>query len=144
MTKKILVFAFLTMFLNIKNLSAQTTLQDYNYVSKGLIDDLNNGKDVKTGYKLESTGISGQINQGDGSWRNAEIHYFKKASNNKTQAFAVECTDNGGNRRFLCIPVSVSSNTIWNAAFKDLSGTGCEWHSVFMWAFAKLIANKLS
>lgn len=144
MTKKILLFAFLTMFVSIKTISAQTTLQDYNYVCKGLLDDLNNGKEVKTGYKIESTTISGQINQGDGFLRNAEIYYFKKKSNDKTQAFAIECTDNAGNRRFLCIPVSGTGSAIWTIAFKEFNGTGNEWHTVFMWAFAKLIANKLS
>ncbi|MCU0322357.1 MAG: hypothetical protein MUE72_08070 [Chitinophagaceae bacterium] len=144
MKKKVLIFVILSIFFSTKHLIAQTTLQDYNYVSKGLLEDLNNGRDIKEGYKLVSSQISGQVNRGDGSWRNAEIHYFKKKSNNKTQAFAVECKDNAGNRRFICIPVGNSSNVIWETTFKDLNNTGCEWHSVFTWAFAKLIGNKIN
>jgi len=140
----VLPLLFFVLFFNNNKLFAQTTIQDYNYVSKGLLDDLNMGRDVKDGFKLISTGISGQVNQSNGSWHKAEIYYFNRSSNGRTQAFAIACTDQKGNKRFMCIPVNGSSSKIWDITFTDLNSTGCEWHSVFMWAFAKLIANKLS
>ncbi|MEI7979700.1 MAG: hypothetical protein WCI53_12705 [Bacteroidota bacterium] len=142
MTKKFLLLAFLTMLFNIENLSAQTTLQDYNYVSSGLLDDINKGKDIRAGYKLESTGISESIER-DGTKRNARIYYFKKISTGKTQAFAVECTGNEGSRRFICIPTDDASSDIWKKTWEEFNGTGCEWNTVFMWSLMKLTAEKL-
>ena len=144
MNKAILVFTFLTVFLNFTNLSAQTTLTEYNYVSKALSQDLNNGRDIKSGYILKSTGISEKLQTPDGVWRNAKIYYFNSKYNNKTQAFAVECSDSFGNSRFMCIPINGTDSTLWDLAYQEFYNTGSEWHRVFMWALIKLTSNKLS
>ncbi|MGZ3860295.1 MAG: hypothetical protein ACXVMS_12220 [Flavisolibacter sp.] len=139
--KQCIFFLLLCVFHCI-HVGAQTTQEEYNYVSNGLLDNFNKGQDLKQGYKLVSTGISERITIG-GKWRNVEILYFKKSSNNRIQAFAVDCTDQGSTRRIMCIPTINSNQNIWNQAFEAFRDTGDEWHVVFMWAFMKLSSSKL-
>lgn len=124
------------------NLKSQTTNEEYNYISTGLLDNLQKGQDLKIGYTLEETETSSTITLGDGSWRKAKIYTFKLTSTNKIKAYAIECTGNDGSRRFMCLPTSNSSSRIWDRAWSDFNATGCEWHTVFMWAFMKFSTIK--
>lgn len=136
------VFIIVFIFCMVSLCKSQTTTEEYNYVSSGLLDNLQKGQDLKSGYELQETGISETITRGDDSWRKAKIYYFNLKKTKTLKAYAVECTGNDGSRRFMCIPTSNSSIAIWDRAWKDFNGTGCEWHSVFMWALMKLAVNK--
>ena len=143
--KKTLIFALLFALLSHSSQS-QTTLEEYNYITGGdnyqggLYRVYAEGADIKKGYKLEPAIAESKVTFG-GGWKSVKIHFFKKDAVNK--AFVLETNDNGGGRRFLCIPAPGSSEDIWNRAFSQFSGADERWKLTFLWALSKLASAKL-
>jgi hypothetical protein len=122
--------------------AAQTTETEFNYVNNGLLEDLQKGREVKTGYSLVATGVAYQTSFPDGSWRKAEIFYFKARAGNKNKSLVIKCTDSFNNVRYICVPTSNSGTDMWFQTEKALHETGAPWNTVIMCAFAKLAAQK--
>lgn len=120
---------------------SQTTETEYNYITRGLLQDKKDGRDMKEGYTMQLVTSPTIINYGDKSWRSVTLFYFKKGTVNK--AFILECTDSKGNKRYMCIPAYNSAQPIWDMAFNEFKGEGSEWQIVFFWAMAKLSSMKL-
>jgi hypothetical protein len=140
--KKILLFAIITLaFRQVSN--SQTTAVEYNYVTSGLQDDLSKGKDLKSGYRLEDSGISTTITwQGARiSSRTAKIYYFKKTATNKTVALVIECKDSKDNLKYRCLPTKDASEELWNRAYEAIAQDN-DWLPVYTWVFAKFLATK--
>ena len=130
--KPFIIFVLLIHFF-INKTYAQTTLVEYNYVTRGLIDVIDKGYDIKSGYSYEETGIKTQdIRGGDGVTRKATVYRLKKNYSNSTVAFAIYCDDDRGTRRIMCIPTMNSS--LWSNVGTDFWNVGQEWNKVLMWA----------
>jgi len=137
--KKIITLA-VAMFAIVCFANAQTSWQDYRYVTEGLKDDFLKGKGVKSGYYLYNIGTENWVSTGNIK-RNAQIFYFKKGDVNK--AFIIKIWDSENNFNYYCIPTADADTQIWNMAFKAISDAGKEWHLVFAWALAKVVSQKL-
>jgi hypothetical protein len=125
-------------------IKAQTTLEEYTFITHGLIKHFNEGADMKAGYTLNPLLNEAKIEWGNNKeWRTATLYYFTKTSTRKNVAIVVEQKDSYGNRDYKCIPTSDAGEEIWNKVFQDLKNSGEEWHIVFMWALTKLSSQKL-
>lgn len=122
---------------------SQTTETEYNYITKGLIDDMNKGKDIKVGYKLVRITDQAKVDYTDKNWRGITVYYFQKTETSKNQAFVLECKSKNGDKRYMCLPTSNASSDLWQKAFNEFDKAGTEWHFVFFWAMAKLSTAKL-
>lgn len=120
-------------FLCLQILSAQTSMEEYNYITKGLIDHVTKGADIKTGYRLGTTITERKLTR-DGMWRSVSVRHFTNRQN-KPVAYVLECRDGSGSQRYLCVPSQASSQDVWDRCYSDLLATGDEWRTVFMWAF---------
>ena len=136
--KKIFAFTMLLLCLSVFA-KAQTTMEEYNYVSNGLIDDVSKSKDIKAGYSLQDLYISELVSWTNGQWRNIKLYSFNK--NGQRKAIAVEFSDSDRSRTFRCVPTKFTDQSIWtlaNASFGDL---GQEWNTVLARAFVKLASR---
>ena len=120
---KRIVSITLTLFVLSNFAKAQTTWEDYRYVTKGLKDDLSMGKAVKAGYGTEILGTEAWVTQA-GIQRNAQLYYFKHS--NETKAFVVSCWDSRNNYSYFCIPTSDAGSDIWTKCFQDINSAGQE------------------
>ena len=136
--KKIISLALVLFCLT--TVKAQTSRQDYLYVTSGIKDDYSKGKEIKSGYFLEKIGTESSVTMGNIK-RNAQLLYFKKGK--ETKAFVLTVWDSNNNYNYYCIPTSDADSDIWNMAFSDINAAGKEWHIVFAWALAKVISQKL-
>jgi len=132
----------MAMFILICFANAQTSWQDYRYVTAGLKDDLSKGKNVKEGYSIVKIGTESSVSAGTLK-RNAQLYYFKKGQTTKAFALQVWDTNNPNNYSFICIPTSDADTDIWKATFTDINAAGKEWHIVFAWALATVVSQKL-
>lgn len=132
--KRVICFTA-TMLVLVSIASAQTTMEEYRYVTQSLKSDLLGGRDLKEGYTLPK--ITTDVKIGE---RNTRWYYFKKQSTNK--AFVVLCEDNKSSF-FLCIPVAGSGSDLWSKYYKDLENIDREWHMLLSWAFSQIISKKL-
>jgi hypothetical protein len=113
---------------------AQTTWEDYRYVTAGLKDDIRKGKEVKSGYFLEEIGK--QVNIGS---RNTQLYSFKKGT--QLRAYVLWCWDNSSIFS-LCIPTGSAGSDLWDKYYKDLQSVDGSWHLLYSWAFSLITAKK--
>ncbi|MEP7237576.1 MAG: hypothetical protein ABI685_06920 [Ferruginibacter sp.] len=141
MKKIISLTMFLFLFFTVTN--AQTTIQDYDYVTKRLKNDLFVNGEIKSGYSMDKIGENQLVTQGQDHIRTTQLRYFKKEG--KILAFILECKETKNNFSFyLCIPVTGSDQQIWDKYFADLRSVEKEWHLLFSWAFSILLSQNYS
>ncbi|MBA4196035.1 MAG: hypothetical protein C0459_00645 [Chitinophaga sp.] len=106
-----LIILFLPFILN-----AQTSLDEYNYVTKGYKVQIESGLDSKVGYKLSDIGNK-RFSLGS-----VTIKKLIRTTNNSIAAYMIIYTPNsGGSTQYFCIPHPNSSleviekyqNTFW-------------------------------
>lgn len=108
-------------------LVGQTTLEEYNYITKGYKIQLESGLDMKKGYSLTDLGDWGLKNGSEN--RRCEFKGLVKQGQTKPCAIMMiyKRTDiSNGVNYYICIPSAGSSPEIWqltldsiNANFKD-------------------------
>lgn len=130
------------MLCTISTVKAQTTTQDYYYVTSGLQDDLTKGKDIKAGYTLIDLDISEEIKFDDNVVRSIKLFSYKKQD--KVRAIAVLFSDNRNMARIGCIPAIGSNSVVWNKCDQDFKSLPAEWNYVLNRVFVKLASRKLS
>jgi len=94
---------------------AQTTLEEYTYVTEGYGEDLTSGRDVKTGYKVK---FVGQVND---DIRKCSLS--KLIRSNGTEACGIICYWSDENsKKYYCLPHPKSIQGIHEMYFSDLRG----------------------
>lgn len=123
-SSKLLIFALVIAF-NCASY-AQTTEEEYNYITKGYQVQLESGLDMKKGYTLTDLGNS-WFNQPmlDQTIQKREVSFKGLIRQGEIHPCAImmnfKRTDiSHGANYFLCIPHPKSSEDIWNRALKDM------------------------
>ena len=97
---------------------AQTTMEEYNYVTKGYKIQLESGLDMKKGYELAHLGKK------EISIRNAELKVLYRLNEaEKTKevaAYMIIYKKKGANTEYICIPHPESSTEIKELYWKQL------------------------
>ncbi|MCF6294871.1 MAG: hypothetical protein L3J25_04190 [Flavobacteriaceae bacterium] len=100
----------------------QTTLEEYNYLTKGYKLDKETGRDLKSGYELKYID-AWHFNVKDGGNvinRKTTIYGFKKVDENRVAGFLIERRrEDTGYIDYLCVPTFMSDKEILNLAVND-------------------------
>lgn len=80
------------------------TLEEFNYLSKGLKDDLNNGKDLKSGYRFEQPAAPETTIAGLFEGTTYKLVKCYRSNENKPFALVVKTLGNNKVKQTFCIP----------------------------------------
>jgi hypothetical protein len=104
---------------------SQTTMEEYNYVTKGYQIQLESGLDMKKGYRLEDITESSTVMAGDSSYRRIVFKALYRGTEPNPAAIMCIYTFvvNGKtvSTDYLCIPQPGSSKEIWSMVYKKIS-----------------------
>lgn len=97
--------------------SAQTTEQEYNYVTKGYRIQIESGLDMKAGYILKD------VSNEKSSYATLAIKKLIRKDKNETAAYMLIYQTFGGGQEYICVPSPNSSanvlNLYWKALYDD-------------------------
>lgn len=136
-TFSILVILFLTI-----NLNAQTTEEEYNFITKGYKVQLESGLDMKKGYVLKDLGTH-SLNFGSEGTREAEFKGLYKTVDNKLCAIMLIYRRPSTNYvEYFCIPSSDAPQSIWNRTLEQINSHWTDLnsksiYSTLVWALMK-------
>jgi len=117
---------------------AQTTLEEYNYVTKGYKVQLESGLDMKKGYRFEDIHTI-HIQYSDGVERETQFKaLFKEGEKLPSAILCVYSHSDDGARDYICIPQFSSSKEIWDSTYARISAITGDNTVPFMWGLAKL------
>jgi hypothetical protein len=158
---KKLVFSFLLIFNSIMVFSQlapwETTLEEYNYITKGYAVQLEQGLDMKAGYEfndyLMGFGTPYIINTGDGGKISIELKLLiNKTKEHPNRALMViykyeneeglKFDSPGFYYRYLCIPNNAEiyglTQDLWNKYFEDIKSFDQNDLIALTWALSKI------
>jgi len=126
----------------------QTTLEEYNYISKGIKATVEFGLDIKTGYELGevrqwSTPVSGTA---DGVRHTAVFVLYRKATMEPAGVFMMLKRTDTDFLKTVCIPLPSSSKEVMTAATKDFALATSEWSEqarTYCWHLALVFAQEI-
>ncbi len=123
---------------------AQTTLEEYNYVTKGYKVQIESGLDMKKGYKFEDIHtISIKYSDGgtDRGSRDTEFKALYRDGQLKPAAIlCIYTRTETGLKDYICIPQFTSSRELWDMTLSKISSIEAESGPALMWSLAKLSA----
>jgi hypothetical protein len=103
---------------------SQTTLEEYNYLTKGYKVQIESGLDMKSGYTFENVTES-RITSGDSSYTRTEFKALIRKGEQKPCAMLCIYSEVVMNRLqktdYVCIPHTESNKEVWAMAFKKIS-----------------------
>lgn len=121
-----------------------TTIEEYNYVTKGYAVQVEQGLDMKAGYEFASLNGYGEwgssyISLADGSSINVKFELLKNDSKPFPQraVMVIMNYEPEGFERYLCIPNNYSSDLIWNKYFDDIKYFDSNDLLALTWALSK-------
>ena len=118
---------------------AQTSLEEYNYVTKGYQVQLESGLDMKKGYRFEDVHTI-HIQFSDGIERETEFKALFKEGQKLPVAILCIYSRSAEGKDYICIPQFSSSKEIWDSTYARISEIGGDDATPLMWGFAKLAA----
>jgi hypothetical protein len=112
---RFLIICF-TLFILLPNVSnSQTTTEEFNYLTKGLKIQLENGLDLKKGYKIE------EIDKARVASRSVILSKLSRISDNSIAAYLLRYQkDEYSAVEYICIPHPNSSQVIKDLFFESL------------------------
>ena len=116
-----LLLVALATFSILSSLQAQTTQEEYNYVTKGWKNHLEDGSDVKQGYSMKYV-KEVKVTSADGQRRKATLWEFikrKEIGVDITVAFMIIYQKNEDASDYICVPHPKSDATI-QAAYAQM------------------------
>lgn len=124
----------------------QTTMEEYNYLTKGYKIQQESGLDMKRGYELIHHGkFIGQITQGFSSKNaGAEFQFLYREGEKTPCAVLMILHEDGKPDGYLCIPDLLSDQAVWDKAeerFKQLSGYASFGYT---WGMVRMISSMAS
>ncbi len=123
------IFLLMLLLISIKSFAQGTTQKEYNYLSKGYKDDLDMGKDIIQGYKIESVSSASTKMMEDNKsvFRITTLYKLVRIENGKIAGFLLEnYRRDTGVKSYLCIPNATSDSNILGLsqkAYFDLCNT---------------------
>jgi hypothetical protein len=103
---------------------SQTTMEEYNYVTKGYKVQIESGLDMKQGYKFEDVTESTLVT-GDSSYKKTEFKALFRRDESAPCAilciFSDVLKNNLQNTDYICIPHLDSPKDIWALTYKKIS-----------------------
>lgn len=135
--KKSLFLAFFLLIVAASGIS-QTSIEEYNYVTRGYKVQQESGLDMKKGYEFED------LNTQTAGVRKAALKKLVKvnAGKRQTAAYMVIYQKEQGPKEYFCIPNPKSEEDVLNAYWTSLyNGTGD--HSAKLQLIMYLISNQL-
>ena len=106
-----------------KSLS-QTTMEEYNYITKGYKVQLESGLDMKQGYRFEDLNES-SLASGDSSYKKTDFKALYRRDESAPCAILCIFTNvvNGVtlNTDYICIPHLDSSKDLWTMTYKKIA-----------------------
>lgn len=94
---------------------SQTTLEEYNYITKGYAIQISSGLDMKKGYELydHESVVAGV--------RTVDIKVLKRTESSETAAFMLVYQKGSNPKEYLCVPHPSSDpeviNKFWNSLY---------------------------
>jgi len=118
-----------------------TTMEIYNYVTKGYAVQVASGLDMKKGYFLFEK-LTRSVSFTDVS-RSATVAALVTEGNNKVCAWMVVYRKDGADAKIFCIPTQASDESVWNKSFADLrdSEFGTEAYLAYTYTLYSLIGQ---
>lgn len=99
------VFAQSTVKELLEAINTPLTETEYRYISKGLLDDVNMGKDIKAGYQVKAIpNAPGVTQNGFYGTTSFKVFGFYKVGSPKPIALALKFIRTGKQQNFVCIP----------------------------------------
>ena len=118
--------------------SSQTTLEEYNYVTKGYKVQIESGLDMKKGYTFEDIHTI-HIQYSDGIVREAEFKaLFKNGQKLPSALLCIYSHSDKEAKDYICIPQFNSTKEIWDSTYARISAIEGDNVTPFMWGLAKL------
>ncbi len=100
---------------------AQTSLEEYNYVTNGYKMQVEGGLDMKKGYRFEDlTQHVTQSATSDITWTTEFKALYRIGESKPCAILCIFSNSSEQNKHYLCIPSSASTREIWNMAFEKL------------------------
>jgi hypothetical protein len=128
-------------------LSAQTTLEEYNYITKGYKIQMESGLDMKKGYLLQD--LKTVVCKSGGWTRTFNFKNLIRIRENKVCAIMVEYIKYGQKRNnqwektytYFCIPTMDSSQEIWDLTEQKNTNLQIDLAIAYSWALTFLISD---
>lgn len=141
MKKGILILLFV---MGIGLLHAQTTMEEYNYITKEYKQDKASGT-VKAGYTLEDVNTIVYVSAS--SDRTFNFKKLMRAGSGQVAAVIVEyvrATGSGEQTYYFCIPTEKSSDGVWKDVQDTIESLGSsELRNAYIWALTKYVSATL-
>jgi hypothetical protein len=127
---------------------AQTTMEEYNYISKGLRTSAELGLSIKEGYELgkKQEWTTPVVVGGDAIRRTAFVVIYRTATKEPVGLFlSLKRTDTNF-LKTVCIPMPSSSAAVMNLAVQDFALAASEWSEqarAYYWQLAMMLAQNI-
>ena len=117
---------------------AQTTLEEYNYVTKGYKVQVESGLDMKKGYRFEDIHTI-HIQYSDGVERETQFKaLYREGQKEPAAILCIYTHSNNAVREYICLPQFSSTKEIWDSTYARISSIGGDDTMALMWGLAKL------
>ncbi len=116
----ILVLVAVTFGLSTSN--AQTTMEEYNYITTGYRLQVEGGLDMKKGYRFVDLISNQTTSASTGAERTVEFKALYRQGEPKPCALmCILSNSSDSTKQYLCIPSTASTQDIWRVALKRIS-----------------------
>ncbi len=117
---------------------SQTTLEEYNYVTKGYQVQIQSGLDMKKGYNFEDI-TTHHVESGKGVTRQTEFKaLFKEGQKKPSAILCIYTRSDNGFKDFICIPQFNSEKALWDSTWDKIATYEGEGSNAVIWGLAKL------
>jgi hypothetical protein len=117
---------------------SQTTLEEYNYVTKGYKVQVESGLDMKKGYRFDDVHTI-HIQYSDGVVRETEFKaLFREGQKMPTAILCIYSHSDKQDKDYLCIPQFNSSKEVWDSTYARLSAIQGDNIMPLMYGLSKL------
>jgi hypothetical protein len=118
---------------------AQTTLEEYNYLTKGYKIQIESGLDMKKGYRIEDVTQYHTKSVAAGTTRTLSFKALFKNRETKPCAFlCVLSRSDGKPNEYVCLPQYASTQQVWDLATERLNSFSGDDVQSLMLGFAAL------
>jgi hypothetical protein len=134
MKKRIITVMALAMCFSF--VKAQTTMEEYNYVTKGYKVQIESGLDMKKGYEFQD------LSQSTSGERKVFVKKLIQTSTTNRIAAYLLLYQFGDNKQYICIPNPSSPQDVKDAFFASLNqgrDIPNEKLSLFVWSLSKIL-----
>lgn len=123
--------------------SAQTTMEEYNYLSKGYKIQMESGLDMKKGYTIREIGEWGSTKSSGGFERSGRLfHLIRDGDAMPCASLIIFSRSSTGWTHYQAIPHIYSDQEIWDKAAADFrSSTVNTGNLGYSWATLKMVSQ---